>query len=57
MAKRRPLRQTKTTIRAPESQKSRINEFLEKIGDASVRCGIDENDVCHLIERITGRKE
>jgi len=57
VAKRRPLRQTKTTIRAPESQKSRINEFLEKIGDASVRCGIDENDVCHLIERITGRKE
>lgn len=42
---------------APESQKSRIQEFLEKVGDASSQCGMDENDVCHIIERITGRKE
>ncbi len=42
---------------APEAQKSRIKTFLEKIGDASARCGVDENDICHLTERITGRRE
>lgn len=41
----------------PEEQKSWIKAFLEKIGDASTRCGIDENDICHLTERITGRRE
>ena len=41
----------------PEAQKSRIKTFLEKIGDASIRCGVDENDICHLTERITGRRE
>ena len=38
-----------------EPQKSRIKEFLERIGDASTRCGVDENDVCNLIKRIYGR--
>ena len=34
---------------------SKIKKFLERVGDASARCGIDEDDVCHIIERITGR--
>jgi len=42
---------------APEAQRSRIKTFLEKIGDASARCGVDENDICHLTERLTGRRE
>ncbi len=42
---------------APEVQKSRIKTFLEKIGDASAQCGVDENDICYLTERITGRRE
>ncbi len=39
-----------------EAQKSRIKKFLERIGEASTQCGVDENDVCHLTERITGRR-
>jgi len=39
-----------------EEQKSRITKFLEKIGSASTRCGVDENDICQLTERITGRR-
>ncbi len=42
---------------APEEQKSRIKKFLEKIGDVSTQCGIDKNNVCHLTERITGRRD
>lgn len=40
-----------------EEQKSRITKFLEKLGAASTRCGVDENDICHLTERITGRRD
>jgi len=43
--------------RDTEAQKSRIKKFLEKLEDAGARCGIDENDICHLTERITGRRE
>jgi len=42
---------------ASEERKSRIKKFLEKIGDASTRCGVDDNDICHLTERITGRRD
>jgi len=42
---------------AQEGQKSRIKTFLEKVGDTSARCGVNENDICHIIERITGRRE
>ncbi len=41
--------------KSSEPQASPIKKFLERIGDASARCGIDEDDVCHIIKRVTGR--
>ncbi|MEW5919582.1 MAG: hypothetical protein AB1796_01255 [Bacillota bacterium] len=40
---------------ASPPRESRIKKFLEKIGDVSAECGINEHVRCHILNKIISK--